>query len=197
MTKITGLTEQTEAPADGDLIEIVDVSDTSMAGTGTNKKIPVSTLFQRAGMAPSKVLIEEIENTTAGEFDFNNIPQTFDRLIIEGELRGDVVATTDAAYIFFNADTTVANYHYQQTGSFDGNNSVFGEGATPKFHDVPADSAPSGAHASIRVVVENYTGSAKKSVTSQYGVEYGTDTQATGQYFTSSAVSWRPLYVTV
>lgn len=42
--KITDLTELAVAPAASDLIEVVDVSDQSMAATGTNKKVQVSNL---------------------------------------------------------------------------------------------------------------------------------------------------------
>ena len=43
--KITELTALTgAAAADGDLLEVVDVSDTTMAGTGTNKKIALDEL---------------------------------------------------------------------------------------------------------------------------------------------------------
>lgn len=44
-TKISGLTALTGAPATNDLVEVVDVSDTSMAGTGTNKKMVTSDLL--------------------------------------------------------------------------------------------------------------------------------------------------------
>lgn len=43
--KITGLTELAAAPANTDWLEVVDISDTTMAPTGTNKKILVSNLF--------------------------------------------------------------------------------------------------------------------------------------------------------
>ncbi len=49
--KLTGMTELSEAPASGDLIPIVDVSDTTDAATGTNKKITASNL--RSGLASS------------------------------------------------------------------------------------------------------------------------------------------------
>src|SRR5215467_2090112 len=43
--KITDLAAQTGAgTATGDLLEMVDISDTSMAATGTNKKLPMSEL---------------------------------------------------------------------------------------------------------------------------------------------------------
>lgn len=44
-TKISDLTELTDAPASGDVLPIVDISDTTMAVSGTNKKIAISTLI--------------------------------------------------------------------------------------------------------------------------------------------------------
>ena len=43
-SKISALTELAAAPADGDLFVLVDVSDTTMAATGTDKKIQASNL---------------------------------------------------------------------------------------------------------------------------------------------------------
>lgn len=56
MSKITDLTELTSGNLhDDDLLEVVDVSDTSMAATGTNKKAKVSTL-RAAGMGNWQLL---------------------------------------------------------------------------------------------------------------------------------------------
>lgn len=44
MSKVTELADL-QTPALGDLLPIIDVSDTSMAGTGTNKKITVGDLL--------------------------------------------------------------------------------------------------------------------------------------------------------
>lgn len=49
-SKISDLASLT-TPATADLIEVVDVSDTLMAGTGTNKKITVGLLAPLAGLA--------------------------------------------------------------------------------------------------------------------------------------------------
>jgi len=45
-TKITDYTELTTKPAEGDYFVIVDVSDTSMAATGTTKKITRNSVFK-------------------------------------------------------------------------------------------------------------------------------------------------------
>ena len=47
-SRISELTALAAAPASGDLVEIVDVSDTSMAATGTNKKITAANLLANA-----------------------------------------------------------------------------------------------------------------------------------------------------
>ena len=47
-TKVTDLTALAEAPAVGDLLELVDVSDTTLAATGTNKKITSANLLANA-----------------------------------------------------------------------------------------------------------------------------------------------------
>lgn len=41
-SKITGLTELAATPSSGDMLVIVDVSDTTMAATGTDKKLDAS-----------------------------------------------------------------------------------------------------------------------------------------------------------
>lgn len=46
-TTISGLSALAEKPATGDLIEVVDVSDTSMAASGTNKKITWQNLLKQ------------------------------------------------------------------------------------------------------------------------------------------------------
>jgi len=46
---ITGLSELSGTPADGDLIPIVDVSDTAMSANGTTKKITIQNFISKAG----------------------------------------------------------------------------------------------------------------------------------------------------
>lgn len=51
--KISEMTELASTPSSGDLIEIVDVSDTSEAATGTNKKVQYSNLVPTASTTAS------------------------------------------------------------------------------------------------------------------------------------------------
>lgn len=50
-TKNSGLDELVAVPADDDLFYIVDVSDTSMAGTGTSKKNKAKYVLRTNGTA--------------------------------------------------------------------------------------------------------------------------------------------------
>ena len=57
-TKITALTELAATPASNDMFPIVDVSDTSMAATGTNKKLAgARVVFQESGTATVTTLL--------------------------------------------------------------------------------------------------------------------------------------------
>ncbi len=64
-TKITGLTDLAGVQAAGDLLEIVDVSDTTMNATGTNKK---STLTDFFANIPVAVDAGTNDITTGGQF---------------------------------------------------------------------------------------------------------------------------------
>jgi len=61
-TRITGLTELAEAPADDDFFVIVDVSDTTMAGTGTNKGVSRTNAFN--GFVRQTQTVETVTGTT-------------------------------------------------------------------------------------------------------------------------------------
>jgi len=64
--KITDLSALT-SPADGDLIEIVDVSDTSESATGTNKKITKSNLVGD----PLEAVVDDTTPQLGGDLDLN------------------------------------------------------------------------------------------------------------------------------
>ena len=89
-SKISSLTELT-VPSSGDLIPIVDISDTSMAGTGTDKKIQYSNLL--AIMYPiGCVYISTVSTNPATLFGFGTwITHAGGRTIIGA-------GTSDAVY---------------------------------------------------------------------------------------------------
>lgn len=54
-TKISAYTELAETPASGDLLELVDVSDTTMAVSGTNKKVQYQYIVPTASTTVSGI----------------------------------------------------------------------------------------------------------------------------------------------
>lgn len=64
MSKISTLTELT-TPASGDWVEIVDVSDTTQAATGTNKKIQKSNLVPATAALPFELVVACSDEDTA------------------------------------------------------------------------------------------------------------------------------------
>lgn len=76
--EISSLTALNAAPADDDIFEVVDVSDTSMAASGTNKKITATNLM--SGKAP--VTISRTEFVPVG-------------WMIDGAAAPDALATVD------------------------------------------------------------------------------------------------------
>ena len=58
---------------------------------------------------------------SAGRFDFDSIPGTYDHLLIRAILRSTVASTSDSIQLFFNNDTTGSNYrngdYYYGAGS--------------------------------------------------------------------------------
>jgi hypothetical protein len=134
------------------------------------------------------MLIEEIENTTAGSFDFNNIPSGFNRLIIAGQIRGDVSATGETVYIYMNSDTTASNY-YQQRLIGDGASPKASEAANPTIGFSPAGSSPAGAYGNMLITIEDYAGANTKMATNiEAGPRASNDLRA-GIYLVESALT--------
>lgn len=121
-----------------------------------------------------RVLLETqtLSSGAPGSFDFSSIPGTYNKLILEGYIRGDVSATVDSVYCFVNGDTTVANYHRQ--ASFADNNaaaaSEAGSDATVIF--CPAATSPANSYALFTLEIKDYAvSSLKKSIFSSFFAE--------------------------
>jgi hypothetical protein len=126
------------------------------------KKVQVSNFAGGGGGGATatvtvKHVIQTITNAVAGEFDFDSIPAGYDRLILEGEVRSDAAVTADILYLFFNADTTVANYHSQDIFGSNGA-SAGGEAAVPRVGLATGASSPANAYAGVHIVIEGYDG---------------------------------------
>ena len=139
-----------------DLMQVIDVSDTSMAASGTNKKVLM-------GNVGGKFLIEEIVHPTlAAGANFSSIPQQFTRLILEGKVRSGISAVVDTVSMFLNGDTTAANYFYQTIAGSNGSASA-GEGTGAVAFNTAADTSVANDYSSVRLVIEGYAESYLKS----------------------------------
>ena len=113
-TKITALTALTAADPANDVIPIVDVSDTSMAASGTTKKISVNNILGASGTATlASATITgalTVGNGTSATQTFSGVTNILD--IGYGSLRGgsaygDVRLWTDRFRIYNNAGTQI------------------------------------------------------------------------------------------
>jgi len=122
--KISGLSELT-SPANGDLIPIVDVSDTTQAVSGTTKYI------QKSNLAPSAVwsLLEEVACASQTYIDFNGDGSNYTdltdtnfeefRIVFDGVVPS---ATSEGqCYIIDNGSriTSGSAYHYHELALLD------------------------------------------------------------------------------
>jgi carbon monoxide dehydrogenase subunit G len=162
-TKLPALPQVTSLSA-LDKIYAVDVSDTTDDPTGSSVGINVGDLLAGAGVKTvvTKTLIGEFTDPTSGEFDFDNIPAGYDRLVIEGKVRGDKAADNDNVLMFFNSDTTTANYHFQYLAAYNGT-ALVSEAAEARIGNISAASAPTDSYTSFRIAIEDYAGSTLKS----------------------------------
>jgi hypothetical protein len=172
--KLSALSSAT-TPLDGDELVLVTQGGTSLSA-------PVSEFGGR-------VLLEEIVNASAGEFDFDSIPATYNRLTIEGVLRSDATATSDSVYMFINTDTTVANYHRQNNSSYDAAHSVT-EAAAPSIGSVAADSSPANVYTDVTIHIINYAGTYIKNFRSDFVGQLASATQViVGPVGTTSSIT--------
>lgn len=105
-TKITDLTEDT-TPADGDLLVSVDVSDTSEAATGTNKKVQAANLVVKKLRTSTGPAVLTVGAVADGEFLKRSGTDIISAAAGGGGL-GDVVgpgSSTDEAIARFDSTT--------------------------------------------------------------------------------------------
>lgn len=136
----------------------------------------------------SKFLIEEITLTTAGEFDFDSIPQGYDRLIIEGYIRGSDASLNTVSRLYFNEDTTDANYRRQVVGAYDGADEQ-SEASNTFFGNVVGDSSQSGAHSAVTIGMEGYNTSIRKTAYCRVDGAHDTSALRTNNSIVSSGIT--------
>lgn len=155
--KITDLDELTTLDS-SDLVEVVD----DPGGTPASHKMTMLNLVKAAmGLASTEEfqLREVIHDETlseAGRFDVSSIPQDYDHLELFLVARSSTANAGDSVYMFFNNDTTVANYHRQRHGVDNGSPNDE-EAAQSWVGAVAGGGSPANAFGTIRIFIPCYT----------------------------------------
>ena len=129
--------------------------------------VTISRWVTRRAPRFGRVLLQEISLTSAGEFDFDDIPQGFNRVFVMGSVRSNYAGGSfDAALLSFNNDSNNSNYYQQELV---GNNGGFSgaETAGRRLGAVPTAACPSGAYAPLCLRVEEYSGAWLKTAISE------------------------------
>jgi len=96
-TKVTSLGDIASTPANNDVYPIVDVSDTSMAGTGTTKKIQAARILHTNGTANTlgaNLSLNNFNLTSGGTADFTAVTTN---TVTSSSLRAGGVAINNLA----------------------------------------------------------------------------------------------------
>jgi hypothetical protein len=125
-TKISGLTALTGAnTASGDLLTIVDVSDTTMAATGTNKKITLTELQSApvsAGTANGVLYLNGSKVATAGSaLTFDGTTLTNTRNTTDGTSAALTLNNSGATGSYATLNLNAGSVTYQQFADAAGN----------------------------------------------------------------------------
>tara|TARA_R110000782_G_C14819221_1_gene413856 strand:- start:10721 stop:11581 length:861 start_codon:yes stop_codon:yes gene_type:complete len=141
--------------------------------------VTISKWVTRRAPRYGKVLLQEITLGSAGEFDFNNIPQGFNRLIVEGVVRSTESAPIVGYNVFLNSGLTAANYHAETLRSVNGAPSAF-ENDDSGVGAIPASTAPANSFGRVRAVIEAPGGTDLKQVVAEFHAYVGADSQYHG-----------------
>lgn len=164
----------------------------NLATSGTWNTAPTDALLTRAG-AMEIYAAEVLCDTTLGSggaFDTNDqwpagLPAGYASFKIECRLRSTVAATLDAAYVFFNNDTTVANYASERFAATDG--AIAGARAdTPQVGEVPGATSQTDDFGFVWVEIPA-PNDAKNKLALSYG---GYRRSATSHRVDGAAVQW-------
>jgi len=137
-------------------------------------------------MAANYVLLERIElNASAASVTFNNIPQSgYTDLKIVMSMR-NVTNTETTGAVYFNSDTTNANYSARRLLG-DGSAASSANTANPYFFYMDTTGETANTFSNCEMYIPNYTGSTQKSVS----VESVTENNATAALAVMVAGLW-------
>lgn len=105
-----------------------------------------------------KVELQTIELTTAGQFDFDNIPGTHRRLIVQGTVRAN--GAEDYVDVHINGDTTGTNYNSTILQTYNGTTS------SSQFNDPSAFYVGNYAAGYLEATIDDYANSGSPALVS-------------------------------
>ena len=142
-TKTTALPENT-TPVSTDVMMIVD----DPGGTAASEKITLANLLPG-------VMLHDKTLGSAGAFDVSSISQDYDDLLVIVTVRTDAATSSDTLYMYFNNDTTDANYHSEIGYHFDATAGL-AEAATPGVSLVAGNTAPANVFSTVYYKIPSY-----------------------------------------
>lgn len=171
----------------GSKFQLVGVKETvlvtSVEGGGLSGGNPVS--VTTGTFYVEEVLYDMTLGSATGSFIIPGISQEYDHLKIIASLRTDLSAAAEICWIYFNNDTTAANYRFAQHYAGSAHND--GEGDEPYFIAVPAANAPADEWSSIQSIINDYADTSKhKSI----NIEAGERQSPTIEYERNHVVWW-------
>ncbi|TFZ81701.1 collagen-like protein [Candidatus Macondimonas diazotrophica] len=135
--------------------------DYTLATPATWDTAPSRILLTRAAVTEISVRELLYEKTLAADGGFDTdewwpggtLPNNYDSFEMEAVLRGAGASDIRLVHLFFNGDTTVANYKYAT--DYGGNVSTGGTGDGPRVGYIPATTAVANAFSPIRIQILN------------------------------------------
>jgi hypothetical protein len=116
-----------------------------------------------AALTVGTVVRDKLFDTTlgsAGTFDYNNIPATYDHLeVIITNARSAAAGDSDNMRMAFNADTTAGNYRYQWRAAYASSTGAY-NGADYYLGDCAGNGSPANAPTFTRIQIGGYAGTA-------------------------------------
>ena len=91
-----------------------------------------------------------------GRFDVTGLPPSFTTLLLYAQIRSDVVATNDLVLVFFNGDTTDANYRRVQHTAGSGGHTA-GEADDRRANISTAASSPANYFTHTEMILPMYS----------------------------------------
>ena len=114
------------------------------------------------------IYTQNVSSATAGNIVFNNIPQTYNDLVIDISLRGQWTGGQDSLGLYFNgSQSSRSARHIYGTGT----SAISNSSTYRDIGSIPTNQGTANTFSNIRLFIPNYAGSTLKSFYSDYTAE--------------------------